>query len=43
MSGSGTFKWVDGRCFYGRFKNGMMHGHGVYTWRDGRKYDGDYR
>ena len=43
MTGTGTYKWTDGRCYVGTWKENSMHGKGIYTWIDGRKYDGEYK
>ena len=40
MSGSGIYKWNDGRVFKGQYKDDKKHGYGVYTWADERQYCG---
>jgi len=40
--GLGTLSGVEGACYDGEWKNGIMHGKGVYKWKNGMKYNGSY-
>jgi hypothetical protein len=42
MHGKGTYKWLDGRLYYGDYVNDKKHGFGVYVWADGRAYVGEW-
>ena len=40
MHGHGTYKWPDGRKYWGSYHNDLKDGEGTFYWPDGKKYVG---
>ena len=42
ISGTGTYRWADGKVYKGMWLNNKMHGNGHLVWADGKEYVGDF-
>ena len=42
MQGKGIFKYANGDCYEGEFKNSKFNGKGVLTHADGTKQEGNF-
>jgi uncharacterized protein YgiM (DUF1202 family) len=43
LNGNGTYLYLSGKKYKGKFRNGRKHGKGIMIWKNGSKYVGEFQ